>query len=285
MEHREGKERRLAGRDGWAGNYRKLQIFSLSSTKTRKKECSSNLKPSFSWSLIRIHESMTVIGLEFVWRHTAPLQMSLTCYLISLWGSYKFCWWGEGHHARLLLEAMLSRGAPLCCPQASFLLHDHVYNWVVGLSETRLSALWGMWLHRAGGTLWTWVWETCGGILVVEREKVGWEREENWGLVPWGQACKSCQVNPLSRRQRLPCSVGRVTPGFLSLWAFPMGFSVGRYDLCTISYQPCDSYITPRLVHLQMGFSRLLRSKDCLGVTENRNNLYWGTFWKRLFVE
>lgn len=268
MEHCEGKETRLAGRDGWAGNYRKLQIFSLSSTKTRKKEWSSNHKPSFSWSLIRIHESMTVIGLEFVWRHTAPLQMSLTCYLISLWDSYTFCWWGEGHHARLLLEAMLSRGAPLCCPQASFLLHDHVYDrggWLV-LDQVVCSV--GHVIAQGRGhtvDLGTRdMWRSFGG---GEREKVGWEREENWGSVPCGQACKSCQVNPLSRRQRLPCSVGWVTPGFLSLWAFPMGFSVGRYDLCTISYQPCDSYITPRLVHLQMGFSRLLRSKDCLGVT------------------
>lgn len=182
MEHCEGKETRLAGRDGWAGNYRKLQIFSLSSTKTRKKEWSSNHKPSFSWSLIRIHESMTVIGLEFVWRHTAPLQMSLTCYLISLWDSYTFCWWGEGHHARLLLDAMLSRGAPLCCPQASFLLHDHVYDrggWLV-LDQVVCSV--GHVIAQGRGhtvDLGTRdMWRSFGG---GEREKVGWKREENWG--------------------------------------------------------------------------------------------------------
>lgn len=87
-----GKEWRLAGRDGWIGNHRRLQIINFWSTKTRKKECSSSLKPSFSWSLLRIHESMAVIGLEFVWRHKAPVQMSLTCYLLPLWSSYEFCW-------------------------------------------------------------------------------------------------------------------------------------------------------------------------------------------------
>lgn len=87
-----GKEWWLTGRDGWTGNYRKLQVINFWSMKTRKKECISNLKPSFSWSLLSLHESIALIGLEFVWRHKVPVQMSLTCYLFPLWGSYKFCW-------------------------------------------------------------------------------------------------------------------------------------------------------------------------------------------------
>lgn len=47
-----------------------------------------------------------------------------------------------------------------------------------------------------------------------------------------------------------------------------MGFSVGRYDLHTISCQPCDSYIVPGLVCLQVRVFKLslFPTEDCLGV-------------------
>jgi len=63
MEHCGRKKWRLTGRGRWVGNYRKLQIIDFWSMKTRNKECSSSLNPSFSGSLLRIHESMAVIGL------------------------------------------------------------------------------------------------------------------------------------------------------------------------------------------------------------------------------
>lgn len=94
-----------------------------------KMNATQALSHLFSWSLLRIHESMAVIGLDFVGRHKAPVQMSLTCCLLPLWSSYEFCRWGEGHHARLLLESALSSGTPLHYVTAGFLLRDHVYNW------------------------------------------------------------------------------------------------------------------------------------------------------------
>lgn len=134
---------------------------------------------------------------------------------------------------------------------------------VASSSQSKGAVLSSMWWHRTGAHGGA-VGDQGVGFLMEMLWRGGLGQSSVW-QTGWG-----CQVSPFSRAQMLPCSVGWITSGFLSFPAFPMGFSVGRYDLLhTISCQPCDSYIVPGLVCLQVRIFKLnlFLTEDCLGVT------------------
>jgi len=66
-----------------------------------------------------------------------------------------------------------------------------------------------------------------------------------------------------------------------------MGFSVGRYDLLpAISCQPCDSYIVPGLVCLQVRIFKLslFLAEDCLGVTMKTKYHFFEGYFENVCV-
>lgn len=209
---------------------------------------------------------MAVIGLEFVWRHKAPVQMSLTCCLLPLWSSRN--WAGE---ERPSCQAVaLLRGSPV--PHHSRLpAHDHTCSW-----SHQLRANSAMSWHRAGGM----------GSLGLSKECRSLSDALDRGQGSMGWAGGGCQVSRLSRRQLLPCSAGRIPSGFLLFPAFPMGLSVGKVQSCP--YNELSA-----LWQLYSGWTGLSASEhfqaksvsnwgwsesDC----ENKSTLFWGLFWKWL---
>lgn len=119
-------------------------------------------------------------------------------------------------------------------------------------------------MAQSRGTLGAWARARYGGLSAVF-----WS-EEGWGRIQCDRLDGVARLVLLAEGNCCPAQLDGSHQDFFRSQPSPWDFSVGRYDLLhTISCQPCDSYIVPGLVCLQVRVFQLslFLTEDCLEVT------------------